>query len=253
MGAWLRRKPSRSKAKPTRSRTAGRMCRSTWWAAGCDLDRRSPGVAGRFQIQPAQPGAGAAQPGRRSPVGGGLERAAAAPPARQRQPDPPGLPRIRPGSDVRGRDLRRFRPALAALPPIAFRKRDGQAGELLAGEMVESRPGTGHARPGPAAQRCRRGDHRAGQGFLAHPANQESAQETAFRRAERPGLLPPTAAPGLPADLPVRRRRPRSAARSKAQMPLPANATCATTPPPACAAWQNASAAGGIPICGRGC
>ena len=106
---------------------------------GCRRRPRPPhaGRGRRGTAQPARPGAGAAEPLRRAPLGVRHATGCSCAAARQRPPDPPGVRRVRPRGDVRRRGLRRLRPALAALPPVPRR---GRAARASAGSSAGRRP-----------------------------------------------------------------------------------------------------------------
>ena len=88
-----------------------------------------------------------------------------------------------------------------------------------------------------------------GRGFLRHPANRRCESRLQVRRAEHARLLPPTAAPGLPADLPVRGRGSRPAAAARRRRPARATLPRLLQSWAVCAAWPRRAAAARTPTC----
>ena len=115
------------------------------------------------------------------------QRPATAAPARQHQPHPLRLRRVRPGGHVRRPGVHRLRRPVDGLPPEPVR--GGTARAVLAGAL--GRPRAAAGRPGPRhpAGRVRAGHHRPWR-RLPRPPRQQRSQRTAPGRPANRRRLP---------------------------------------------------------------
>ena len=228
---------------------------------GADLDHRTPHGD---RPRPAVDAAGAAQPGRRPPVGDPVQRRHAAAAARLRRADRRRLRRVRPGGDLRRRAVRRLRAALPASATSPGSRSRATAAPHPAGWSSGASFAADQGQR--ALDQLRDGVEQAiailGTGFLSHPANPQLRIRLGsgelklddlnrallrlvyrllfwFVAEDRGALLQPD--PETPTN------------RQGAGCARPASGTTTTSPRPGCASWPGAGAATGTATCARPC